>query len=890
MRGEDVARELQTSVESGLSTEEVDRRVQEHGPNVLPQAPRESLLQRIWRQLRSVLVLTLLGAAVITGLLGHYTDTAVIALVVIVNAVLGLVQEGKALRALEGIRALVPRTAMVRRGGNTRTVSAEALVPGDVVLLQPGDRVPADLRLITARELRIDEAILTGESEVATKSPAPVEADTPVAERGGMAYCGTFVAAGHATAVVTTTGDATEIGRITRLLSTVPELETPLTRDLDRFARLLTLCIAVLALLTFAVGWFAWQYSAGELFMAAVSLAISAIPEGLPAVLTIALAVGVQRMARHRAIVRRLPAVEALGSVTVICTDKTGTLTRNEMTVRSVAVPDHVLAVSGVGYQPAGTLSEAEREPPQAPAAAVALARAALLCNDAALLRQGEQWQPQGDPTEAALIVLAMKLGLDPEEERNNHPRTDAIPFESERRYMATLHHDHHGHAVAYVKGAPERVLAMCDRQGEDGAPLQAAWWRDQADALADGGARVLAIACREMAPGHRDLTCEDAEAGLRVLGLVGMIDAPREEARQAVADCRRAGIRVKMITGDHGRTALAIARELGIAKDDQCLSGTDIDRLSTAELQSAVTGCDVFARTTPEHKLRLVEALQASGEVVAMTGDGVNDAPALQQADVGIAMGSKGTDVARQSAEIVLADDNFATIARAVAQGRGAYENIRKSVLFILPNSFGEALTIVAAVALGQTLPITPAQILWINMVTTVCLDLALAMEPPEADIMNRPPRRPGTPLLSGYFVWRIGFVSLLMLAGALGTFLWLESAGEDLDTARTAAVNALVLFEVAYLINCRHVVRSALRPDHWPANPWIVRALLALLLLQGAFTYAAPFQDLFGTAPLPLAMWPTLAAMGAVFFLLVEAEKAIYRSWHRAHREQRA
>jgi magnesium-transporting ATPase (P-type) len=739
---------------SGLPAAEVVRRRATHGPNRLTPSKRRGPLLRFALQFHNVLIYVLLAAAAVTAALGHAVDTAVILGVVFINALIGFLQEGKAEKSLDAIRGMLSLNAAVVRDGRRIEIAAEDLVPGDIVCLASGDKVPADLRLFETRSLRIEEAALTGESLPVDKSTAAVAEDAPIADRTGMAYSGTMVVFGQGRGVVVATGDASEIGRIGRMLAEVETVETPLLKKMAVFGRGLTAGVLALAALTIAFGMAVHGQSAGDMLLAAVGLAVAAIPEGLPAIMTITLAIGVQRMAGRNAIIRRMPAVETLGAVTTICSDKTGTLTKNEMTVQRLATADGLVEVSGVGYAPRGGFAVAGVDVD--PAELADIARVALLCNDAVLREAGGEWRLEGDPTEGALLTLALKAGLDPRLEAEARPRVDVIPFESEHRFMATLHHDHAGHVVAYVKGAPERILGMCSLQRERGGdgPIDLAPWQARTDALATEGFRVLALASRPMAAGKRELVFGDVEGGLTLLALAGIMDPPRDEAVRAVAACRAAGIRVKMITGDHAVTATAIARSMGLGRGDgQSLTGAEIEAMDEAALRQAVRDVDVFARASPEHKLRLVQAMQANGEVVAMTGDGVNDAPALKRADVGVGMGRKGTEAAKEAAEMVLADDNFASIAAAVEEGRTVFENLRKAVVYVLPTSVGQASMVLIAVLLGMTLPITPVQILWVNMVTAVTLSLAIAFERPEPGLMTRPPRDPAEPLVESAF-----------------------------------------------------------------------------------------------------------------------------------------
>ncbi|MFU8820305.1 MAG: cation-transporting P-type ATPase [Gammaproteobacteria bacterium] len=874
---------VQRTDADGLSTVEAGRRLARHGPNRLPEPPRRSALRRLAAQFNNILIYVLLIAAMVTATLGEWADTGVILGVVVINALIGFIQEGKAERALEAISGMLSPRAMVLRDGKRTGIGAEDVVPGDIVVLQAGDLVPADLRLLKCRNLQVDEAILTGESVPVEKSTEPVPRDASLGDRACMTWSGTLVTAGVGTGVVIATGAATEIGRISALLSRVQTLATPLTRQLERFGKLLSLVIGAITLLTVLVGMAVHGYTLEHMFLAAVGLAVAAIPEGLPAIITITLAIGVQRMAARNAIIRRLPAVETLGSVSVICSDKTGTLTRNEMTVSHVALTGRDYTVTGVGYDPHGALRVGDDEPDcSTDRILVELCRAAVLCNDAEFVEDAGEIKLEGDPTEGALVILGMKTGLEPARLRADHPRDDTIPFESERRYMATLHHDHEGGRFIFVKGAPERVVFMCaDAAGGTGpAGFDRRDWLQRAARLGDAGLRVLALAtCTPSSERSGELQVAEVESSLTLLGLVGMIDPPREEAIRAVAECRRAGIRVKMITGDHLTTARAVGASMNIGDGHKAVLGEDLQGLSDTELQSLVETTDVFARSSPEHKLRIVQALQARGHVVSMTGDGVNDAPALKRADVGVAMGRGGTEVARQAAEMVLSDDNFASIESAVEEGRTVYDNIRKAILFILPTNAAEAMMILLAVVLGRALPITPPQILWVNMITAVTLALALAFEPPERDIMRRPPRHPDEPLLGRFVIWRIGFVSLILVTGTFGLFIQARMAGYELEAARTMAVNALVMFEIFYLINVRHILAPTLNFNGLFGNRIAVAAVAVVLGLQLLLTYLPVMNTLFGTAPLDAIDWLLLVLVSATVVPLVELEKFILR-----------
>lgn len=874
--------QLLSTSNKGLADSEIASRTARYGTNRLTPAKKQHPVVRFLLQFNNILIYVLLAAAAVTALLDHWIDAWVILGVVIINALIGFIQEGKAEKALDAIKNLLSPQAMVRRNGRTSTVPSEQLVPGDIVILQSGDKVPADMRLFSARNLRIDESLLTGESLPVEKNSEVVKSDAPLAERTNMTFSGTLVTYGKGEGIVTGTGDRTEIGRISSMLGKVETLETPLLRRIDEFARTLTVAIVLLSALLFGFGVFVRGYSLTEMFNAAVGLAVAAIPEGLPAIMTIALAIGVQAMARRKAIIRRLPAVETLGSVSVICSDKTGTLTRNEMTVRSVALPGKLFEVTGSGYDPHGIFQLDQKEVDlQNHPQMRALAHTSLLCNDATLHFRDEQWELSGDPTEGALCVLGKKAGYDPDTEQQNWPRIDLIPFESEHRFMATLHHDHTDRAFIYLKGAPEVVLERCtkQRQKETDEPLDYPYWANITQKMAAEGQRLLAIACKKTTPDQGTLAFQDVESGLTLIGIVGMIDPPREEAIIAVKRCQQAGIRVKMITGDHADTAKAIGKMTGIGDGLTALTGTEIEMMSDEELQQNVNSIDVFARSSPEHKIRLVKAFQSNGSVVAMTGDGVNDAPALKRADVGIAMGQKGTEVSREAAEMILADDNFATIASAVEQGRTVYDNLKKSILFVLPTNGGEALSILFAVALGYTLPITAVQILWVNMVTAVTLALTLAFEKAENNVMERKPRKSGEPILSGFIVWRIVYVSLILLGGTFGLFLWYEKAGHSYDMARTVAVNTLVMFEIFYLLSSRFFIASFFSKEGLLGNPAVLYAIGILLVLQSLFNYTPFMQALFATVPLGLSDWITILLTSSSVLFLVEFEKYILR-----------
>lgn len=867
---------------AGLQAAEAGNRLTRYGPNRLIPPKRRGPLLRLLLQFHNILLYIMIAAAVITAFLDHWLDTGVLLAAVIINAIIGFIQEGKAETALDSIRAMLSPHATVIREGIRHEVDAAELVPGDQVLLVSGDRVPADIRLASVKELQVDEAALTGESLPVKKQVEATLPDAPLGDRFNMAYSGTLVVSGQASGFVVTTGSTTELGKINRLLEDTQRLSTPLLRQIDRFAVRLAVFILIASVITFLLGVLWRNYAPAEMFMMTVALIASVIPEELPAIMTVILALGVQRMARHKAIIRRLPAVEALGSVTIICSDKTGTLTRNEMMVQCAITADDRFAVSGAGYTPAGEFSSNGQviDPARYPALSLAI-RAAVLCNDARLRKEHGQWHVEGDPTEGALLVLGEKTGFSSHLANTAWPRRDVIPFESQHSFMATYHLDSENEPWIFIKGAPERILAMCTTQLQqtDEQPLDIEYWQRQANSTAAQGLRLLALACKRSAPQGNNLKISDMQTGFTLLALVGIIDPPRKEAVQAVAECHRAGIQVKMITGDHAETARTIGAQLGIGKDRSVLTGVEIAAMDDEALRGIVMEVDIFARTSPEHKLRLVQALQASHQVVAMTGDGVNDAPALKRADVGVAMGLKGTEAAREAADMVLADDNFATIAHAVREGRAIYDNLKKFILFILPTNGGEALVVIAAMLFELTLPLTPVQILWINMATTSALGLALAFEPAEHNIMSRSPRPPGEALLTGFFIWRVLMVSVLMMVITLGLFLWELENGTPIDTARTISVNAIVLAEMFYLINSRHIFAPLTLIRGMADNRSILLAIAACMLLQIAYTHLPAMQHIFGSTDLSLLEWSKVLAAGLIVFYTIELEKYIIR-----------
>lgn len=866
----------------GLNAEQVSLRLKEYGANVLTGSKPRPMWVRLLAQFNNVLIYVLMVAVLVTAMLGHWLDSGVIFAVVLFQGVIGFVQEGRAEQALVAIRHLLAPRAMVLREGERKHIDASELVPGDILLLEPGDRIAADVRLDQLHGLMVDESMLTGESVPVEKSLDPQAADAALGDRFCLAYSGTLVSAGTGRGVVVATGERSEIGRISGLLETVNVLQTPLTLQMNKFARFLSLIIVLAGALVFLAGWQFGDRPIPELFMAVVALTVSAIPEGLPAILTITLAIGVQRMANRKAVVRRMPVIETLGAVSVICSDKTGTLTRNEMMVAALVLDAQIYPVSGEGYAAEGCIGDATSgEPPAALLRDVA--QAALLCNDARLDHSSEHTKVLGDPMEGALLVLAAKAGLEASSYLAQWPRQDEVPFDAALRYMATLNHDHHGHARILVKGAPEQVMALCgsvlDSQGAS-VPLDRERWQQCIDQLAAQGLRVLALAGATPAEASSTLNVEQMGDQLQLIGVVGLLDPPRQEAMEAIAECHQAGIQVKMITGDHALTARAIAERLGLRNTSEVATGQDIDKLDDDQLLTLAQRVDVFARTSPEHKLRLVQALQSAHGVVAMTGDGVNDAPALKRADVGIAMGQKGSAAAREASDIVLLDDNFATLAAAVREGRTVYTNLKKAISFLLPINGGEASSLIVALLLGLALPITALQILWVNMVGSVVLAMGLAFEPAEPNVMHKPPRRGGESLLDAFLVWRIVLVSLLFLGGIFASFQWAMHAGLGEAAARTLAVNTLVAMEVFYLFSVRYLDSPSLTLRGVLGTPAVWIVIVLILLLQWLFTYTSLMQSLFMTAPLsaPALMIAPLA--GVMVLLILELEKRIRRA----------
>ncbi|MCL2075637.1 MAG: cation-transporting P-type ATPase [Betaproteobacteria bacterium] len=874
-----VLERLETSPEKGLSASEAADRLAEFGSNELPAAKADHAFIRFIRHFHDVLIYILFVCAFVTLILGHYVDTAVIIIVAVVNAAIGYFQENKAEKALNDIRNMLSPRASVIRDGARIDVEAARLTLGDIVYLAPGDKIPADLRLFRAENMRVEESALTGEAVPSTKGTMPLGAETALGDRSNMAYCGTTVRAGTGYGVVVDIGMDTEIGRISQLISEVGDVTTPLIRQMATFGKNISVVIIGIAALVYLFGHFFRKemYPASELLLSTIGLAIAAIPEGLPAILSIILAIGVQNMAKRNAIVRNLPSVETLGSVSVICSDKTGTLTKNEMTVKNLVVHDANFTVTGSGYAPTGEIRLGDEA---APAGEGALLRLILTCfkhcNDASLSEEEPNfWTVQGDPTEGALLTVFEKARI----AVTLPPRVAALPFDSEYKYMATLADGNEG-GVLYIKGAPDRLLAMaCQEMAANGtAPLEREYWEKAVADLAAEGKRVLGAAVKFVPSGKTTIAHEDLQEGVIFLGLAGIVDPPREEVMDSIAACHAAGIRVKMITGDHADTARAIGKELGIGDGESALTGNELDDMTDEQFYAAACKYDIFARTSPEHKLKLVKALQAHGAICAMTGDGVNDAPALRRADVGVAMGIKGTEVTKDAAEVVLADDNFSTIAAAVEEGRRVYDNLKKTILFILPTNGAESFLIIASILFATMIPLTPLQILWVNMVTSVTISLALAFEPAEPGVMARPPRNATEPILSGYFIWRIMFVSVLIGGMTLALSVWLLGLNYPEAEVRTIILQTIVLCQAFHLFNSRSIRQPAYALNFW-SNKAIFVVCGLMMLLQLAIVYLPFMNAVFGTVPLGAKGWIAPILLGVVVFIVVEIEKLVMR-----------
>ncbi|MGM0634918.1 MAG: cation-translocating P-type ATPase [Bacteroidota bacterium] len=875
---QEIQSKLETDYNKGLSTDEISTRKKTYGKNEMPKAKSKTWIERFILQFNNVFIYILLASAIITALTQHWVDTWVILGVVIINAIIGIIQEGKAEKALEGIRKMLSLNAVVIRNNRQEKIDALELVPGDIVLLQSGDKVPADVRLIETKNLQIEESPLTGESTAVDKTTEQVDESAIIGDQKGMAFSGTTVIFGKAKAVVVETGKQTQIGRINEMMSKVDKITTPLIQQIEHFSKILSVILIFVTAAFFAFGYYYRNYAIDELFMITIGFIVAAIPEGLPAIMTITLAVGVQQMAKRNAIIRKLPSVETLGAVNVICSDKTGTLTQNEMTAKTIITAEKAFTIDGTGYEPTGEIKlnkeavNLENEP------VLNQLIQTLKASNNADINQDEngKWITSGAPTEAALLVLSHKAGL-----QNFAPkRIDTIPFESEHKFMATLN-KHNNEKYVFMTGAPERVIDRCDRQltSQGAQKIDTPFWENKIKEVAAKGQRMIGVAYKKVSSDTQTIAIDSIDNNQVFLGVIGIIDPPRKEVKEAIKSCKNAGVEVKMITGDHLITAQAIGNEVGITnKKDAAISGHEIEKMSDEELQKAVEKYDIFARTSPEHKLRLVKAIQANGKLCAMTGDGVNDAPALKKANIGIAMGIKGTEVTKDASEMVLADDNFTSIVNAIEEGRTVYDNIKKALFFVLPTSIAESLVVMTSIILGVISPIMPVQILWVNMVTAVTLAMAISFEPKEENVMQRPPRKSTDAILGRAFVWKIVYVSLLIGALTLGVFYWMQDLGLSLVASRTVAVNTLVAGQLFYLFNCRRLKDPAISKGFF-SNKYVFYAAGILTVLQGLFVYLPSFNTFFDTEPIKLIYWLPPFAAGFIVFVVVEIEKYIYR-----------
>lgn len=881
--------ELATS-EAGLSESVVKKRLDEYGYNRITERKKTSRLKRFLQQFNNFLIYILIAAAIITAALNEWIDSGVIFGVVIINAIIGFLQESKAEAALASLKKMLSLQATLIRDGQQLSVPAEEIVPGDVVMINAGDRIPADIRLFNCKNLHLDEAALTGESLPVSKHTETITGKVEIADQANMIFSGTFATSGQGLGVVTETGDKTELGKIASMLQDIETITTPLTRQFASFGKSLTGVILFGCLAVYLYGTAIQSLPAIEVFMMAVAIAVAAIPEGLPAIMTITLAIGVTRMVDRNAIIRKLPAVETLGSTSIICSDKTGTLTRNEMIATRMVNAEGDFNISGVGYEPTGKIScNNENILIENNSALLLLLRAGLLCNDAALINKNGEWNIDGDPTEGALLVSARKAMLFQEEEKQKFPRDDVLPFESEQQYMATLHHDHHGNGFIFLKGAPEKIIDLCALlEGDEQNNFKKEDWEEKAIALASDGSRVLAIAYMNVTQEQDALSFSDIEqGGFTLLGLVGMLDPVRQEAVEALNACREAGITVKMITGDHVQTAKSIGNKIDLG--DVAYTGLELNKLNDEEFDQVAKNTNIFARVSPEHKLRLVQSLQRQGEVTAMTGDGVNDAPALKQADVGIAMGITGTEVSKDAADMVVTDDNFASIANAVEEGRTVFNNLKKTIMFILPTNGGECLVIIWAILTGGLLPVLPLHVLWINMITAVALAVTLAFEPVEARTMALPPRNPKTSLIEAGLLWRIILVSVAMAFGTYTLFTLETIQGASVNEARTVAVNTMVFFEIFYVFNTRYLKKNVLSIEGLFGNKVILIGVAVVVIFQMLFTYTSLCHQLFKTAPISISSWLNILLVSFGLFLIVEFEKFIVNVFKQKKKEMK-
>ena len=873
---------LKTSIEKGLSTSEAEKRLSEYGENKLPEKKRQSFFIRFFKHFHDILIYVLFVAAIVTAFLEHYADTIVILIVTVINAVIGYIQENKAEKALADIQKLLSLKAQVVRDGMREEIDTTQLTVGDIVLLSPGDKVPADLRLLRTDNLKLEESPLTGEAVPSEKNPEKLSSDTMLGDRLNMAFSGTTVSAGTAIGVVIAVGADTEIGKINQMMSEVESITTPLLKQTAQFGKTVSIAIIAIGVLVFAFGYYFRDYELSELLLSVIGLAVAAIPEGLPAILSIILAIGVQNMAKRNAIIRNLPSVETLGSVSVICSDKTGTLTKNEMTVKTLQTQETCFRVTGTGYDPHGDiLKNGEVVDLSKEIDVNYLVECFNTCNDAVIGKDEDgHWTVKGEPTEGALVTLYHKAKV----EHHELNRICTIPFDSEYKYMATLV-ERVPQNLILIKGAPDRLLDMADYTFSAGEmkPIDREFWEAKITELAQEGQRVIGAAFKPVESSVDEIEHHDIHDGIVFLGLAGIIDPPREEAIDAIAACNTAGIQVKMITGDHIDTAKAIGLEMGIGDGTSAVLGKDIENMSDEDLKEVAMANHIFARTSPEHKLRLVKAIQENVAICGMTGDGVNDAPALKKADVGIAMGIKGTEVTKDAAEMVLADDNFATIVSAIEEGRRVYDNLKKTILFILPTNAAEAFLIIASILFGTMIPLTPIQILWVNMVTSVTVSFALAFEGIEKGAMTRTPRSPKEPLLSGYFIWRIMFVAVLIGGFTLIMNLYLLGQGVAEEVVRTITLQTIVFAQLFHLFNSRSIRGFAFDKGFF-SNKIVFVVALAMIVLQLSITYLPFMNNVFGTVALSLSDWQYPLYLGVIVFVIVEIEKAIMRAIDRS------
>ncbi|HCQ7754516.1 cation-transporting P-type ATPase [Citrobacter sp. 50677481] len=871
------------SQSSGLTQNEASARLARDGANALPEKAGKPAWLRFLTHFHDVLIYVLIAAAALTAIMGHWVDTAVILGVAVINALIGHVQENNAEKSLKGIRNMLSSAAVVIRNGQHETAPTTELVVGDIVVLRAGDRIPADLRVMEAHNLRVEEAILTGESTVVDKTAEALEGELPLGDRKNLLFSGTTLSAGAGLGVVIATGEATELGHINQMMTAIEKHRTPLLVQMDKLGKAIFSLILAMMVGLFIFSLLLRDMPMGELLLSLISLAVAAVPEGLPAIISIILSLGIQTMARKRAIIRKLPTVETLGAMSVICSDKTGTLTMNEMTVKAIITADKNYRVQGNSYEPTGEIlveNDATTAEMRPGSVLETYLRTIDLCNDSQLMRNEQgHWGITGGPTEGALKVLAAKANL---------PAIDTelrskIPFDSQYKYMATHFRIGQDERVL-VTGAPDVLFKLCQQQqtATGTEAFTQAHWEAEIARYAKEGLRMVAAAWKPTRADAGTLTHDCLSDGLIFLGIAGMMDPPRPEAIDAIRACQQAGIRVKMITGDHPQTAMSIGGMLGIHNSAHAVTGYELEQMDDTALAEAAVTYDIFARTSPEHKLRLVKALQNKGEIVGMTGDGVNDAPALKQADVGIAMGIKGTEVTKEAADMVLTDDNFATIASAVQEGRRVYDNLKKTILFIMPTNLAQGLLIIVALLAGNLMPLTPVLILWMNMATSATLSFGLAFEAGERNIMRRPPRRPHENVMDGFAIWRVGFVGTLIAASAFMLEAWLQPRGHSPEFIRTVLLQTLVTAQWVYMLNCRLSDGFSLgRGLLMNKGIWLVSGIL--LLLQLAIIYVPFLQMMFGTEALPLRYWGITLAIGVALFLIVEIEKPLTRKFRR-------